>query len=107
MWSVVEGKEVLLAEAEDVGAIDGEEAEAAVEVGQLVEVQREHKEAVNKAMRPRPETGVHNKAFVDAGLHTRAEARGRRDGPSRTSAGWAECTQNPKAYQNNYGRDLH
>lgn len=64
------GEVVAVAEAVEVAAGDGEKREAAVEFGELVEVDREEENPVNEAVLARREARVEHRAFVETGVHS-------------------------------------
>ena len=52
-------------------AIEGEEPERAVQRVEFVEIDREKKEAIEKAVAPRQIALVHDVALVEAGIHSK------------------------------------
>ena len=62
-------QKITLAEGIEVGAVDGEEGEAAVELVEFVQVDGEQEDPVEKPVGPRGETRVHDVALVEAGIH--------------------------------------
>lgn len=63
------GEVVAFAEGVEVGTVDGEEAEAAVQGVEFVEVEGHHEDPVREAVNLRGEPMVHHVAFVETGLH--------------------------------------
>ena len=61
-------EKVGFAEGEKIGAIEREEREAAVQLGELVEVEGEKEDAIHKPMRLRGEAVVQHGALVEAGI---------------------------------------
>ncbi len=65
----VRGQVVVFAERIEAGAVDGKEREAGGQCVEFVEVDREQKNAIQKAMRLGCKPVVHHPAFIKAGLH--------------------------------------
>ncbi len=69
----VGGKIVAVAKTVEIGAADGEERGAPVERFQLVEIEGEEKDSVEKAVGSRRKASVQHMAFVETGIHQRPE----------------------------------